>query len=72
MSKATGWGFLECELQVVDLYQEKYGAKDCALRDSADHKSNEGMESVNNYGLCSFEKKLIYPVINLFSDAVVL
>ena len=41
--KATGWGVLYCELQVVDVYQEEYEAKDCALRGSTDEKSNEGI-----------------------------
>ena len=72
ISKATGSGILYSKLQVVDVYPEKYGAKDCALRVSTDDKSNEGMESVNNYGLCSFEKKLLYSVINISSDTVVI
>ena len=47
------------ELQVIDVYQEEYVAKDCALRDSTNDKCNEGMESVDDYGLCSSEKNMI-------------
>ena len=54
------------------MYIRRMWAQNCALRDSTDDKKNEGMESVNDYGLCSIEKKLFYPVINLSSDTVVM
>ena len=49
ISKATGREIFYCEPQVLDVYQEEYGAKDCASKDSTDDKSNEEMKSLNEY-----------------------